>query len=246
MESTVKQRLREFIKYIGISERAFLRHCGLSQSYISTMRVSIQPDKVSKIAIQYPDLNTGWLLTGEGKMLKTPQYSVAHLEGPGHMIFDFSENHESNITDLNEKAKYLTDYKNEKGILKGAPLYADLPVSAGQYDIVSTSEIPTGYINLPNVSAKWFFPVIGCSMEPEICAGDTVGVNYVENRNLLDPDKIYMIITPHERMIKRLRPDNDDKDIIWAISTNYKEIKLYSDDIKAIYHVVYVMKGKLL
>ena len=201
---------------------------------------------IEQILNFYTDLNRVWLLTGEGYMLKTPQCSIAHLELQDHFIFDFSKNHEANIADIKEKAKYITDYKSKKGILSGAPLYTDLPVSAGDYDIVSALEKPTGYINLPNVNAKWFFPVIGCSMEPEIYAGDTVGVNYVENRNLLDPDKIYMIVTTHERMIKRLRTDNDDKNIIWAISTNYKEIKLHSDDIKAIYHVVYVMKGKLL
>lgn len=35
------------------------------------MRKSIQPDKISNIAAVYPDLNTGWLLTGEGEMLRT-------------------------------------------------------------------------------------------------------------------------------------------------------------------------------
>lgn len=243
---SVKERLIYFLKFNNLSQRKFEIATGLANGYINNIRQSISPEKLQLIASKYPELNTGWLLTGEGEMLKTPQFSATHIEREGHFIFDFTESHESNIADIEEKGKYITDYKSRNGILSGAPLYADLPVSAGQYDVVSTSELPTGYINIPNVRVKWFFPVIGCSMEPEIYAGDTVGVNYVENREILDPDKIYMIITPHERMIKRLRTDNEDKNIIWAISTNYKEIKLYSEDIKAIYHVVYVMKGKLL
>jgi hypothetical protein len=41
------------------------------------MRKSIQPDKVESIALNFPDLNVGWLLTGEGLMLKDSPMPVA-------------------------------------------------------------------------------------------------------------------------------------------------------------------------
>ena len=53
-----------------MSVRSFEKVCGLSYGYINNMRVSMQPDKVENIAMHFPDLNTGWLLTGEGTMLK--------------------------------------------------------------------------------------------------------------------------------------------------------------------------------
>ncbi|MBS7343887.1 MAG: hypothetical protein KIH02_12315 [Parabacteroides sp.] len=34
------------------------------------MRKSLQPDKIKSIAMNYPDLNTDWLITGEGEMLR--------------------------------------------------------------------------------------------------------------------------------------------------------------------------------
>ncbi len=71
----IKERLRVFIKYKKISERTFCRECGLSETYINSMRVSIQPSKVQMIAVRFPDLNTGWLLTGEGEMLKDSNYN---------------------------------------------------------------------------------------------------------------------------------------------------------------------------
>jgi hypothetical protein len=73
---TVKERIIEFIKYKKMSVRRFESLCGLSYSYISNMRVSIQPDKVANIAQQFPDLNTGWLLTGEGTMLNKIESEV--------------------------------------------------------------------------------------------------------------------------------------------------------------------------
>lgn len=69
--NTVKERLKGFIEYKGISVRSFESTCGLSYGYVGNMRQSIQPDKVKNIAHHFPELNTGWLLTGEGEMLKT-------------------------------------------------------------------------------------------------------------------------------------------------------------------------------
>ena len=60
--------MRLYISTKGISIRAFEATCGLSYGYVGNMRQSIQPDKVKKIAHYFPDLNTGWLLTGEGRM----------------------------------------------------------------------------------------------------------------------------------------------------------------------------------
>jgi len=67
---TVKERLIDFAKSKERSVRAFERKTGLTIGYVNAIRVSIQPDKVQSIASVYPDLNTGWLLTGEGSMLK--------------------------------------------------------------------------------------------------------------------------------------------------------------------------------
>lgn len=66
----VKERIREFIKYLKISEREFCRQIGVSTSYVNSIRTSIQPDKMKSIGDKYPELNPMWLLTGEGEMLQ--------------------------------------------------------------------------------------------------------------------------------------------------------------------------------
>jgi phage repressor protein C with HTH and peptisase S24 domain len=75
-EETVKDRLLRFIEYKRLSKNRFERICGLSARYVSNISVSIQPDKVLKISEKFPELNTGWLLTGEGEMLKPDQAAV--------------------------------------------------------------------------------------------------------------------------------------------------------------------------
>ena len=70
MNSPVKQRLILFLFYLKIGQKRFALNCGLSAGFVNSIVKSIQPDTLHKISMQYPELNTGWLLTGEGSMLK--------------------------------------------------------------------------------------------------------------------------------------------------------------------------------
>lgn len=72
MDAGVKERLIQFIDFKGLSKNKFEELCGLSKRYVSNISVSIQPDKVKKISTTFPELNTGWLLTGNGRMLNGP------------------------------------------------------------------------------------------------------------------------------------------------------------------------------
>lgn len=69
MEGTVKERLKLFIKHLGISEREFCRRVGVGSAYIQSIRKSIMPDTLQQITIQFPQLNPIWLMMGDGEML---------------------------------------------------------------------------------------------------------------------------------------------------------------------------------
>lgn len=66
---SVKERLKQFIEYKGISQRQFERSIGASNAYVKNIRSSIAPEKLTIITSVYPELNTVWLLTGNGEML---------------------------------------------------------------------------------------------------------------------------------------------------------------------------------
>ena len=69
METSVKERLKQFIDTLNISEREFSRRIGVSSSYVMSIKKSIQPDKMQAISIHFPELNPLWLLLGQGEML---------------------------------------------------------------------------------------------------------------------------------------------------------------------------------
>lgn len=68
---SVKERLIEYLDFKGISKSNFGRAIGVSSAYVTSIRKSIDDEKVLRISEKYPDLNINWLLYGEGEMLKT-------------------------------------------------------------------------------------------------------------------------------------------------------------------------------
>ncbi len=73
MKTTV-DRIKEFIDYKGLSVRKFEEMTGFSNgSFASQFKnnKTIGVDKVENILNVFPEINTEWLLTGVGEMLKT-------------------------------------------------------------------------------------------------------------------------------------------------------------------------------
>lgn len=152
------------------------------------------------------------------------------------------------ITGNGEMLKSSTpQYQLSDEFTEGAiPYYDNLPVSAGQFDLATYrhEENPTGWIKIPGVSAKGLFPVVGCSMKPDINPGDVVGLSNIDRWEMVDPDKVYLIVTRDDRMIKHLMIDESDKEILWCISPNYPKFSIRKDEIIYIYRITF--HGKLM
>lgn len=70
---SVKERLIKFIEFKKLSKSEFCRSISVSTGFVSSMVTSIQPDKIERITLKFPELNIGWLLTGTGQMLINQQ-----------------------------------------------------------------------------------------------------------------------------------------------------------------------------
>lgn len=65
----VKERLIQYLDIKNISKSEFGRAIGVSNAYVTSIRKSIDNEKIKAIALTYPELNIKWLLYGEGEML---------------------------------------------------------------------------------------------------------------------------------------------------------------------------------
>lgn len=107
----IKERFGQFIEYKRISKRKFQESIGVSNSYIQNISTGIGADVLKRIKTAYPELNTDWLIAGEGEMLR-PEQNVsdvsnstvvgANVSGNGNNI---SHNDASNIAGMIELQK---------------------------------------------------------------------------------------------------------------------------------------------
>lgn len=69
METSVKHRLIEYLKFKGIGQNKFEKIADISNGYITNIKGEIGVTNLTKILNAAPDLNREWLLTGDGDML---------------------------------------------------------------------------------------------------------------------------------------------------------------------------------
>lgn len=218
---SVKERLLEYLKYKKISAREFSATIGVSSTYVSSMRVSIQPDKVNSIAKQYPDLNTGWLLTGEGVMLKYVQSA-----GITSVVQEREED-------------YLPGLKTRNVIIP----YYDIEISAGTVNFFKDyPELPHTTLEIPFVQGvDLAMPVYGDSMYPKIKNGDIVLLHEIQDRSVIMFGEIYLVITDDYRTLKYIRKGpSDDKVILVSENEHYDPVVITLDNVIKLF----LYKGK--
>ena len=86
MESTVKARLLEVLKYKKISVNALSKLLKMPQTtvnnYVSGKR-KISFELIKKISEAFPEINSEWILTGKGMMINSVAQTVANIHGGG-------------------------------------------------------------------------------------------------------------------------------------------------------------------
>ena len=114
---TVKDRLIQFIEYKGLNPHAFEKRCGLATSYIANMRNSLQPDKMMRIANNFPDLNFDWLLLGRGEMLY--ELSCKHEKISSEEKFRMNPNNNDDVIGLmGILSRFLSNQEQYQAIMK--------------------------------------------------------------------------------------------------------------------------------
>lgn len=213
METTVKERLISFLSYKKIGQKKFADTCGLSAGFVNAIKNSIQPKTIHSISIAYPDLNTGWLLTGEGEMIKgsvvsepRPTYSKPDKSIP--MIpFDAVAGYDGLDHDgivLSRCAKYSVPDFSDKG-------------------------------------AEFVIRVSGNSMYPKYSNGDILACRKVHEILFFQWGKDYVIDSSQGTMIKRIYEVSDNSELIRLYSDNkefYPEFVMPKSDIRSLSIVV--------
>lgn len=183
METTVKERLIRFIKYKGLSQKKFEEAVGLANGYVNNIRRSVTNDKLQKIALQFPELNKTWLLTGEGEMLIKKSVDI-----PGVV----------RASELSESPPM------EQGPARPRMLpEVDFEFAAGPQLRINEREAVTRHWYLPDCTdCEAVVPVVGNSMLPNLPPGCFVALKRYnltgDNPNTIPFGQIFGVVVEDE------------------------------------------------
>lgn len=231
----VSNRINNLVKERKTSFYKLSKETGIDQSVFSrvkTGKLNFSSNNIEQIA-NYFGVNTDWLLTGEGEMLKTPG-----KEGKGKET---------------EEASNLT-------VGRVIPLY-DAEAAAGNgYEMDMSPARPIEMIQIGGFlrESEAALRVYGSSMIPHYPPGCIVALKpWVER--FIDPGAVYVVETTTNRYLKRLMY-NADKTALRCLSDNtirhedgsakgelcYPEFEIPVEDVRRLFRVVGVIKRNII
>lgn len=228
MKSGFPERLQRAMKETGLTNYKLSKMMNSSPSTIANYLNGTTTPSSSKLKdlARCLRVDISWLKDEEGE-------------------FKIHKKKKSRFETLAEIAKESMDpfYELEQNAIP----FWNLPVSAGKSvnQIIGANK-PDGFIKgLPGADiAENILPVAGASMEPEVTNGAIIGVRKMDNWESLNTERIYLIITHDDRMIKRIEHDEENQEILWCVSPNYPRFKVFKTDIIEVQRVCFVYNPK--
>lgn len=218
--NTVKDRTLEFIKFKGLTMKAFEQRCDLSTGYVTSMRKGYGSEKLNNVLTAFPELNREWLLYGEGDMLSStssaqPQSSVKNE----HVADD--EAYKVPLVPVSALAGSLNDFS--------------LSVKRDDCETVIS----------PIKDIDMAIKISGDSMEPEYPSDSQVFVKKINERAFLEWGRVYVLNTCNGIVIKRLMPTNDPNTVLCeSINPKYPPFEVNLENVNGVYRVIMCMSFK--
>ena len=195
--------------------KSVCKELGIRPQYLSDLRSGKSKNPNSDFVLKLIEafnLNSNWLLTGEGEMF---------------------------ITDVAEASpRQIIPAEGEETAC--IPFY-DIDVMAHIAESLDLKEeTPAGVLSIPGFKdCIACFPVYGSSMEPKISNGDVIAVSQAVTCDQILWGEIYLVITNAWRVVKTVHPGKTEEYIIlrsinpaYAGDTNVKK-----EDLRALYLV---------
>lgn len=195
--------------------KSVCKELGIRSQYLSDLRSGKSKNPNSDFVLKLIEafnLNSNWLLTGEGEMF---------------------------IKDVAESAP-LQIIPQEGEEAEGIPFY-DIDVMAHIAESLDLKEeTPAGVLSIPGFKdCIACFPVYGSSMEPKISNGDVIAVSQAVTCDQILWGEIYLVITDAWRVVKTVHPGKTEEYIILrSINPAYAgDTNLKKKDLRALYLV---------
>ena len=228
-------RIKEYIDFKGVTNKKFEESVGFSNgAFASQLKKNrtIGVDKLENILFTYPDINTEWLLTGKGEMLKTKEAApYAHSDDLPHAVSEPARKYGTK-----DIAGAVPAEKSTVGI----PL---IPISAFAGTFTTDTQILEydceRFVVPTFKGADFLIPVKGSSMYPKYSSGDIVACKRLSIDTFFQWNKVYVLDTDQGPLIKRVQKGSVDNTIL--IVSDNKAYDPFELDRTNIYNIALVL-----
>lgn len=255
MKNTVRERLTEYLKVKKISKSAFGRAINASSAFVTSIRKTIGAEKIQAIALNFPDLNIEWLLTGEGEMLKTQSANTVvtgEVSGNGNQIVAGNNN-----VLQDKETDYTAEPKAEDAeiieTLEAIPVITTDQAKAPGVDVKEL--VLSGSKEVKRLSIGEFFgkfgefdaicPTYRDSMIPTYVPGDFLFIKYkqVTNESYIKQGR-YLLDTREHGTILCIVEDTEDGWLTLSFKNarKYKPMRVKKEDVMSIADIVLMVR----
>lgn len=119
--ATTKEKIIQFIDFKQISTTNFFKETGIKRGFLDSdkLKASVSDIFIAKIFAKYPEINLEWLITGEGKMLKTSDFDQENESKIITMVHNNTiKTHESLIQEIENLKKTIQIIEDERDFLR--------------------------------------------------------------------------------------------------------------------------------
>ncbi len=225
-----QQRFEKLLEYSGLNAAQFAVRIGTKtkQAVYELQKGrthSFSRTMMSKITKAFPEINSVWLLTGEGEMLRQPSPASSHADAPaleGKPIF---------VTAGEEPA--------DARIIPVLPVAAQAGTLSEFSQAVAQGMICERIVT-PLRDGDFAIRIVGDSMEPEYQAGTLAIVKKINEKAFIDWGKTFVLDTVNGIVIKRLFPAEQGADFVRCVSNNpaYPPFEIEGQYIIGFYRVL--------
>lgn len=182
----IKERVLTYCNLKNIAISKFEKLSGLSNGYFNQVKKRPSDEKIESIRRAFPDLNSVWLLTGEGEMLKK-------------------------TTDIQ---KNITEAPESDAAIYTVPLLP-ISAQGGSFNdfVESIEETDCERIVSPVKAVDLAITVSGDSMAPEYPSGCKILIKKINEEAFIEWGKVYVLDTCNGTVIKEVHKGRSEDEI---------------------------------
>jgi phage repressor protein C with HTH and peptisase S24 domain len=230
----INQRINQLIEHYQLNYTTFAASIGVKRGTLYNVvgpRASRpSPELLAAIRTAYPEVNSTWLLSGEGKMLGT-------LPGAGEHPLTYQSNRQPTIKPVGP-AITVPEYAHDFAEVKFVDVPAEASYLRGFGDREFIEKLPT--LRLPAMGTGsrelYGFTVRGDSMNDRFSNGDIILGQLVERNDALRWGEVYVLLLNDGLVVKELRKGPDEEHLtLHSFNAHFDPYDVLKSEVQAMF-----------